>query len=109
MPNPRITIVDIRPNTSVPFYSQLTEAEAPGSTEWKAHINTTYRDTGLIVNIGDEEISEDQLTRSLVIEFRDVEAFAVFEQDPLQAAIIPIVQEYNDIHDIIRTITKGYI
>ena len=101
MPNPCITITDIRPNTSVDFY-------APPQS-WKDHMTATYKTPGLILGTPTEEMSEDQLTKTVVVEFASVEAFGTFEQDSIVQASIPTINAYNDQHDIIRTVTKGYI
>lgn len=101
MPQPCIRITDIRPNTSVDFYTP--------SQEWRDHMISTFRTPGLIIGVPSEEISEDQLTKTTVVEFANVEAFATFEQDPVVQASIPTINAYNDQHDIIRTVTKGYM
>jgi hypothetical protein len=69
----------------------------------------TYRTPGLIVGVPEEDISEDELTKLTTVTFADAEAFAAFEQDAMVQASITIINAYNDQHDIIRTVSKGFV
>jgi hypothetical protein len=101
MAKPFISIIDIRPNTNVEFFSP--------SPEWREYMKNNFRLPGLVVGIPTEELSEDQLIKTTTVTFASPEAFAAYENDELVKGGFTTITDYNDTYDIIRTVSRGFV
>lgn len=87
----RVTKTFVRPNTETAFYRPV--------QAYRSYVDSTYVEPGLRLSQS-ATLSDDQLTRTIVSEWKDQASYDQFLADPVCQEIFRLNRRYNRNHGI---------